>query len=750
RSRARRADAARSERLRPNADPLTSGLDSGPAGRYPRVMIDSPSGGRAPLYVLAAVAFLAPTAFGPGGSDVFEAPKSFLLHAAAVALLGLAVTARRWVVPRDPVSVAVLLLALAAGVATVTSVDPARSFAGAHGSRAGLTTCLALACLYLAARTSGGSAERVRLPLAAVGAAAAGVCAYAAVQVAGLDPLTWEDRSAFRGWVRPMSTLGHPMQLGGFLAAALPLLLWLGGSARSRWAAAGYGLTAAAAVLILALALARGAWLGAAAGAAVGLLMHRRPSGRVLIAGLGLLLLAACLPGVRDRVAGLFVSAGRVELWRGCWALFLERPLTGHGPETLGLVYGGQLTPALWALEWNRIPDRAHNELLHQLVTQGAAGGLAAAALLAALAHAAWRGWRDRPQDRPVIAALTASLAACVVQLATGFLTLGCAVPFVIACGLLARLASGPEDAPGPPPAEGVPAWRGLAALALVAVLGWHAAARPAWAWALGTAASLDRSPAALATLAEAAALCPECDRYRLEYVAAAERLAERAEDPRERLRIVRRADAAAEAASRTRPLNTECHAALARTRLLLARAGAGTLDDALEPLERALELSPRNAALMVEAARSCLAAGDLERSAGYLDRAERTGMRHGSISAERAGLLLARSRYREAETALDAAMKEPWSNDPDGRCRALGMRGLLYLDTKRPAEAIDCADAMATIHAGWPMTWWIRGRALEMLGQREEAVRDYRKVLRLRPDHPQARAALSRVVAGK
>ncbi|MGL4555731.1 MAG: hypothetical protein ACRC33_31575, partial [Gemmataceae bacterium] len=187
-------------------------------------MNDAPPTGRlasrAAVYVLAAAVFLVPTAFW-SGADAFESIKSLILASAALALLLAAALAPRRTFPADAVSCAVVLVAVACGLATATSLDPLRSLLGAYHSHAGLLATLGYAAVYFAARVAADSPARVRLVLTALGAACAVAAGYGLVQAAGADPVGWQVRSDFAGWVRPMSTLGHPMHLGGFLAAAL-------------------------------------------------------------------------------------------------------------------------------------------------------------------------------------------------------------------------------------------------------------------------------------------------------------------------------------------------------------------------------------------------------------------------------------------------------------------------------------------------------------------------------------------------
>src|SRR5262249_57295530 len=124
------------------------------------------------------------------------------------------------------------------------------------------------------------------------------------------------------------------------------------------------------------------------------------------------------------------------------WRTFLDHPLTGSGLDTFQVVYGKQRTPGYWALEWERTPAKAHDELLHLLATQGALGGLAYLGLLGALGWAGVRAWRRcQGEDRGLVLALSASALACHVQLAFGFPVAALAVLHAVVAGLLSRLA---------------------------------------------------------------------------------------------------------------------------------------------------------------------------------------------------------------------------------------------------------------------------------------------------------------------
>src|SRR5262249_7956690 len=136
-------------------------------------------------------------------------------------------------------------------------------------SHAGLLTIASYVVLFFATRRlCRNEADGRRLLIAAVmGVTTASI--YAAVQVAHADPFAWDSVSTLNLYVRPFATLAHPNFLAGYLAMALPVILYFGDQAlrNRRW-----GLLAllmfigGAAGFALVTACSRGAWLAAACG----------------------------------------------------------------------------------------------------------------------------------------------------------------------------------------------------------------------------------------------------------------------------------------------------------------------------------------------------------------------------------------------------------------------------------------------------------------------------------------------------
>jgi hypothetical protein len=172
----------------------------------------------------------------------------------------------------------------------------------------------------------------------------------------------------------------------------------------------------------LALSLSRSAWLGAALGAAVLIVMGRRPTVRVVAAGASVALLATLA------VAILSVSLrawggepARPIVWRDSLALIASRPILGYGPDNFGLVYPRFQSRDLGRQQW----DKAHAETLQLAATQGLIGLAAYIAVLAVFVRAFWRG-RHRPLAIPIFAALI----AYEVTLQLNFTALPAAFPF--------------------------------------------------------------------------------------------------------------------------------------------------------------------------------------------------------------------------------------------------------------------------------------------------------------------------------
>jgi tetratricopeptide (TPR) repeat protein len=109
----------------------------------------------------------------------------------------------------------------------------------------------------------------------------------------------------------------------------------------------------------------------------------------------------------------------------------------------------------------------------------------------------------------------------------------------------------------------------------------------------------------------------------------------------------------------------------------------------------------------------------------------------------ERARRDLDAGRTDEALELLEQAMQV----DPDAPFAYYYMAGV-YLQRGRADEAEVLAQRAATLSDGFPAAWSahahaLRGRALQVLGKRDEALRAYRAALAADPNNQPARDAL-------
>ena len=365
---------------------------------------------RAAGLVTLALLALVPVVFARGTGDAFEPPKAALLATGAAILLAFALAgefsrverlgprawwgslaARTWSSLRaDPLGGCVLLFLFSATLSTLLSIRPGLSVFGAPGRPAGLVTAWSTAAVYFASRSVASSPRWLPRIALATGLAAAAACAYALVQLAGLDPIGWVRTATFDGRWRVPGTLGHPNHLGAYLAMALPLVLLLAQRARSRAARGAWIALAAVALLVVALTLSRGAWVGLAAGAVAYAALSRV---RVTRRGLAVALAAAgifLLPLLTPMGAGLLTrlrqvadtraetTQTRLQMWRAGLRMLADHPVTGVGTDAFVAAYPRYRTPDSWQAEWAAIATKAHDELIQIAATQGGIGLLAA------------------------------------------------------------------------------------------------------------------------------------------------------------------------------------------------------------------------------------------------------------------------------------------------------------------------------------------------------------------------------------
>ncbi|MBI5597414.1 MAG: O-antigen ligase family protein [Elusimicrobia bacterium] len=331
-----------------------------------------------PAHAAAAALALVPWGFLPLFRDALLLPKLILAAAAVV------VGTLGWAASGAPslamgLEAPLLACAAAAALAGAASIDLPSSLYGPdlvpEVSLAG--AALVVASLYLGVAAS-------RLDEEAPARLAKVFCASALPMTALAAVQAWVPLPAdflFAGPLgRAMGTFGHPVALGAYFAAVLPVAFWLALERRSRpWSvAAGAFLVGRAATA------SRAGMLGGAAGCAWVLYARAgRPWGR------GVLLAVLVALGGAGTLA-MKLDAGRGGARLGALAVagqaFKEHPLVGWGPGTFSFLYRRLRTAADAEREgWGVSMPHAHNDWAEAAVAGGLTGLAAYAWLNAAL-----------------------------------------------------------------------------------------------------------------------------------------------------------------------------------------------------------------------------------------------------------------------------------------------------------------------------------------------------------------------------
>ena len=345
--------------------------------------------------------------FDPDSASAFEAPKSSFSLATASLLLGLIALAIMQfglgIVPRSRLHVAVAAFVMASILSSVVAEDRYLAMFGAQ-RRLGLTLVIDMALLYLSVAIS----VRTKRDWAVLGGAvaSAGLLAigYGLVQYLGVDPLRWA--ADLRN--RPPSTFGNPDKFGHFLsstivaAAGLAMLPRRYSSLPIRTAAATYLVAA----LVMALLIqTRGTVLGLAVGLpALGVTLLRltdvRLRPQLIAVVIGAVFALAALAGAAlaatplgERVRGGFgdiATRQRLFIAEASVQSFLDRPVTGHGPDNFGAIYPRYRSPESLVIGLSQ--DSAHSWLLQTAATTGVLGVLSLAAIVIGSVRTLWRG----------------------------------------------------------------------------------------------------------------------------------------------------------------------------------------------------------------------------------------------------------------------------------------------------------------------------------------------------------------------
>ena len=371
--------------------------------------------------VLAAVVFFDPLLFDP-----FGLAKSAIEHVCtgvlAVLLVWLGLR-HGWSIYRwTPIHLAIGLVVLSFTAATVLAYDQQVALFGAWRRYLGLTQILDQAIVYIAAvavaraRVARVAGVLVSLVMSAV------VVLYGLLQFAHLDPFRFAEST-----VRPISTLGNPDILGGFLSIAAVTLavfayaLW---REMPRWLTLALTVTAMGAVGLLMVTAVRNGVLGIGAGLVAAALIgavHTRPSRTLLrVAGAAIVIVAIALIAspLGGRLSPAFIAndpavTERGEIWASALREVQARPLLGVGPDNFGAAWFSVRTPRTEQILGPEIVETStHGWPFYFLTSAGVLGLLSfVAAVVLSLAAALRLGRRG---DR--IGLVAVPLAAYLAQ----------------------------------------------------------------------------------------------------------------------------------------------------------------------------------------------------------------------------------------------------------------------------------------------------------------------------------------------
>lgn len=218
---------------------------------------------------------------------------------------------------------------------------------------------------------------------------------YAVFQRFFHDPLAPTGLEMFSG--RVVSTQGGPVFLGACLAVSAVCAAHLCRRTGERAAWAALALCAAA----MWFNQTRGAWLAAAAGAAV--MLPRRWA---------MTAIAAAVVGAAPRLLSAKSDIARAEVWQVAVRVAQDHPFLGYGPGNFLMAFrkyvGWDYVQIMESA--TVVQAHAHNELLHVLATMGLLGVAALLLLGLCLLWSAW--WRGRLDVLKAMLACYAVLAA--------------------------------------------------------------------------------------------------------------------------------------------------------------------------------------------------------------------------------------------------------------------------------------------------------------------------------------------------
>ncbi len=725
--------------------------------------------------VLLGLLALVPVVFSRATQECFEIPQSALLATGALLLLWRALGAEltaaarsgpagylgaagarlgRWAA-RDPLGVGVLLFLASAAASTLASPNPAQSLHGTPDSTAGLVVAFSTAIVYFTARAvSRGNPATLARCAGAAGFASAVTVAYALIQLVGLDPLVWGRTATYEGDVRIFGTLGHPNMLGAYLAMTTPLTIWLATRSRGSGGRIGWSLIASASVVVIAATLSRGAWIGLLAGALAWLALSLLARGRSGAArpgggrssskvpaaiGVSLLAVAAATlffartsmgPHLAERVSQIAsmsapTTQSRLLIWRAGMRMAGDHPWLGVGLDAFGTFFPRYRTAEYWRIELGGTPNKAHNEAIQILATQGVLGGVAALLVLFFVVLAIRKGMaRSEGAARSASIAAAASLVAFAVQDLASFTVVALGSLAAAVAGWLASSGAGASERRETGPRSrraGVPPWAMALAGAPVAALFFLLVVLPVRAQMAEKVAirasdgSLERAVA----LERAARFAPWDSRYKS--LLGSSLLAQAGREPGHGRDLLRRAALAERSAIAVEPENGYYYSNLGRVAAAqaLLHPPDATAADARRAFAQAMARDSTNAEIMDQASHAMIQLGQIEEARAVARRAVAAYPELAQPMAVFGYIALLDRRWADAADTLELATKRQWWGEKFARATTWSNLSAAYLALNRNEDALRAAEEGVGLAPSSADARANRELALERLGRK-------------------------------
>jgi O-antigen ligase len=334
----------------------------------------------------------------------------------------------------------------------------------------------------------------------------------------------------------PLTIIGNPGLLGGYLLMAIAICLWLARPPERSW----WLVSGPIAILYGALLLAgnRSSVMGLAVGGLAGAVFigfrgrgSRRWIPLLLVAGvaaatIGLAAVggknrSGCVlgtaPTVLHRIAATNfqgADAARTIQWNAALAGFLDRPIVGYGPENHHLVWAAHFDPRSEKLG-AEVFDRVHNQFLEILATTGLIGTATFLALWITIGYALYRAYSQRLLTVYAVAVLGAANLAYAAYLTFWFVDINAVMLWLLIVAIAAlRFAAQPVLHPHRRAAGKPAAAAGIVVTALVLMWALYAHAyipiRASFALATLDSYAGDRESAAAAVRTIAASAAPQ------------------------------------------------------------------------------------------------------------------------------------------------------------------------------------------------------------------------------------------------